>query len=154
MTTATAAFAVIRSVMEGATPLNPKTSEALAMRWRGEPNPPLPNTPAPFVYTLFSASRSGFIENGGGAGHNRHRNPGAAEILIFIPNDWGEAEGTKIAEAFQALFLSYSDNGVTVTDATVYPGGSGSDIAVPGLEEPGNYIWAGCDVEFYFDQIG
>jgi hypothetical protein len=149
MTTATQAFGTIRSVMEGATPLNQKTSEALPMRWRGEPNPP-----APFVYTLFSASRSGLIENCGGDGNNRNRNPGAAEILIFIPNDWGEKEGTKIAEAFQALFLSFSGGGVTVTDATVYPGGNGSDIAVPGLEEPGNYIWAGCDVEFYFDLIG
>jgi hypothetical protein len=152
--TATDACAVIREVMKNSTPLNPKTSEPLPLRFRGEPSPPLPNTPAPFVFTFFGASRSGVIEVGGGAGANRHRNPGVAAILVFVPNDWGEPPATDIAEAFAKLFRSYKDNGVTVEDATVYPGGHGADIAVPGLTEPGNYIWAGCEVEFYFDLIG
>lgn len=155
MTTVTEACAVIRAVMEANIPANPDGGAPIPYRWRGEPAPPLPDTPSPFVYTIFAAGRSSTIEIGGGRGSNRHRNPGEVDIFVFIPSDWGEKYGTDIAEHFAALFRSYRDNGVTVEDATVYPGGPGSDIAVPGMDnEASNYIWCGCGVSFYFDLTG
>jgi hypothetical protein len=156
MTTATEACAVIRAIMEANVPANPDVNgPAIAYRWRGEPGGALPDVPAPFVFTVFGTARSGVIENGGGRGHNRHRCPGEAEILVFIPNDWGEKFGTDLAEHFAGLLRSYRSNGVTIEDATVYPGGPGSEIAVPGIEnEASNYIWCACGVRFYFDLTG
>ncbi|WP_445488596.1 hypothetical protein [Rhodopseudomonas sp. RCAM05734] len=154
MPTASEANATIRAVIEGAAPLDPNSGEAIPLRWRGEDNPPLPDRPAPFAFTLFGARRSGVIETGGGRGANRHRNHGVAEIFVFVPKDWGERYGTDFAEAFAAALRPYRANGVSCEDATVYPGGDGAEIAVPGLAEPGNYFWSACEVNFYFDLIG
>lgn len=156
MTTATEAFDAIRAVMEANVPANPKAGgPAIAYRWQGETSPPLPDTPSPFIYTVFAALRSDTIEIGGGRGANRHRNPAEADVFIFVPNGWGQKYGTDLAEHFASLFRSYRANGVTVDSATVYPGGPGSEIAVPGLDnEAGNYFWAGCGVRFHFDLTG
>ncbi|MEH2476245.1 hypothetical protein V1281_002586 [Nitrobacteraceae bacterium AZCC 2161] len=154
MTTASEAYATVRAVIEAAAPLDPNSGAKIPLRWRGEDNPPLPDLPAPFAFTLFGASRSSTIENGGGRGANRHRNFGVAEIFVFIPKDWGERYGTDFAEAFASALRPYRDNGVTCEDATVYPGGDGAQISVPGLTEPGNYFWSACEANFYFDLIG
>lgn len=176
MTTASEAYDVIRAVMEANVPLDPRIPDEidfgalpwgelpwtgrpphapLVYRWFGEFGPPLPDQPAPFVYTVFTAQRSDVIEIGGGRGANRHRNPAEADILVFVPNGWGQRVATDFAEHFAGLFRAYRDNGVTVDSATVYPGGPGSEIAVPGMDnEAGNYFWAGCGVTFYYDLTG
>lgn len=156
MTTLTGACRSIRTVMEANVPDNPETGgPSIVYRWKDEDGPPLPDTPAPFVYTVFTALRSDAIEIGGGRGANRHRNPGEANIFVFVPRTWSQPYATDLAEHFAKLFRSYRANGVTVDSATVYPGGQGSEIAVPGMDnEANNYIWAGCGLSFYFDLTG
>jgi hypothetical protein len=156
MTTASDAFGVIRALMEANPAANPKTGGGLIpFRWFGEKNPPLPDTAAPFIFTVFTAMRSGVIETGGGRGRNRHRNPAEADIFVFVPNEWTQKVGTDLAEIFAALLRPYNQNGVFVEDATVYPGGPGSEIAVPGMDvDVGNYFWCGVGVRFYFDLVG
>ncbi|WP_445490199.1 hypothetical protein [Rhodopseudomonas sp. RCAM05734] len=155
MTTASEAIAAIRGMIEGSLPVHPTTSVALPVSWQGEDAFVLPDQRAPFVYVLFDTVKSSTIEIGGGRGANRHRNPGSATILVFVPLGWGLQYGTDYAEHFAALFRSYRANGITCDAVTVYPGGPGSQIAVPGIEnEATGYFWSGCEVEFTFDLIG
>ncbi|HEY0328805.1 MAG TPA: hypothetical protein VGC77_06845 [Rhodopseudomonas sp.] len=155
MTTASEAIAVIKDLIEGNPQLHPESGDALPMYWQGEDAPALPGTPSPFIYTVFDAERSDTIEIGGGRGSNRHRNPGTASIFVFVPIGWGLLYGTNYAEALAAPFRSYRANGVTIDAVTVYPGGPGSEIAVPGMDnETKNYFWSGCEIEFYHDLIG
>jgi hypothetical protein len=155
MTTASEAIAAIRAAIEANVPVHPVTNAALPLGWLGEAALVLPNEPSPFVYTVFDAAPSDVIEIGGGRGANRHRNFGAAQILIFVPVGWGLQYATDYAEGFAAVFRSYRQDGVTSDRVTVYPGGAGSALSVPGLSsEVANYFWSACDVEFYHDLIG
>jgi hypothetical protein len=155
MTTASQAIAAIRAVIEGNTPVHPVTNEPLKLGWQGEDAMALPDERVPFIYTSFESSRSNVIENGSGRGGNRHRGFAVASIIIFVPVGWGLQYGTDYAESFAALFRSYRANGVSCDAITVYPGGPGSQIAVPGIDnEATGYFWSGCEVEFYFDLIG
>lgn len=155
MTTATEAIAVIRGMIEANVPVHPVTSVPLVLGWQGEDAMVLPDERVPFVYTVFKASRSTPIEIGGGRGSNRHRNPGVATIFVFVPIGWGLQYGTNYAEGFAELFRPFRADGVTCDRVTVYPGGPGADIAVPGIDnEATSYFWSGCEVEFYFDLIG
>lgn len=155
MTTATQAIEVLKAAIKAALPVHPITGDKLPAGWLGDDALILDDEPSPFVYTVFSASRSGVIEIGGGRGANRHRNPASATIFVFVPIGWGLAYATDYAEAFAHAFRSYAAGGVTCDSATVHPGGPGSEIAVPGLDsEVGNYFWAACDVEYHFDLIG
>jgi hypothetical protein len=154
MTTASEAHSFIRGRIESNVP-NDKDGVSITLRWRGELGNPLPDTPSTFAFTFFDASLSGVIENGGGRGNLRHRNPGRAEVYIFVPNDWGLKPATDLAEAFATLFRAVNQSGVVVEAATVYPGGPGSELSIPGLpSDVENYIWSACEIDFYFDLIG
>ncbi|SNS36206.1 hypothetical protein SAMN05216374_0977 [Tardiphaga sp. OK246] len=155
MTTTSQALAVVKGLIEANPQIHPESGDALPFYWQGDDAPLLPETPSPFIYTFFEAMRSDTIEIGGGRGRNRHRNPGAATIFVFVPIGWGLQYGTDYAEALATPLRSYRQNGVTVEGVTVYPGGPGSEIAVPGMDnEAKNYFWSGLDVEFYHDLIG
>jgi hypothetical protein len=155
MPTLSVAIATIRALMEENPATNPTNNEFVPFRWRGDHMPPLPDTPSPFIYSMFTATRSETIEVGGGRGANRHRNPLEVEVFVFIPNELGLQYGTDIAEHFAALFRPYSASGLACENATAYPGGPGSEISVPGMDnESGNYFWSGCGANFHFDLIG
>lgn len=155
MPTAAEAVAAVRSTIEAVAPVHPQTSAPLPFGWQGEAPLLLPATPSPFVYTLFDASPDGVIEIGGGRGGNRHRQSLVAEILVFVPIGWGLAYGLNYAEAFATVFRSFAGSGVVCDRVTVHPGGPGSQLSVPGLDnEANNYFWSGCEAEFYFDLIG
>jgi hypothetical protein len=153
--TVSQAIATVRSLIEDNVPVHPNTGNPLPVSWQGEDPVQLPNDPSPFIYVVFETTKSAVIENGRGRGGNRHRTPAAATILIFVPTGWGLQYGTDYAEGFATVFRPYNSNGVICDAVTVYPGGPGSEIAVPGMDnEAGNYFWSGCEVEFYFDLIG
>lgn len=155
MTTASQAIAAITDKIKDNLPDHPVTGEALPAYFYGGDKPILPDEPSPFIYTLFDASPDGVIEIGGGRGANRHRQNVVAEILVFIPIDWGLSYGLEYAETFAAAFRGFSSGGVNCDRVTVYPGGPGSQLSVPGLSsDVANYFWSGCEAEFYFDQIG
>lgn len=155
MTTASDAIAIIKAMIEANPQQHPTSGVPLPMYWQGDDPPQLPDVPSPFIYTAFEAAKSDTIEIGGGRGSNRHRNPGAVIVFAFVPLGWGLQYGTDFAEALAAPFRSYRANGVTVDSVTVYPGGPGSEIAIPGMDtEAKNYFWSGIEAEFYFDLIG
>ena len=155
MTTASDAIAAIKALIEASPQLHAVTSEALPMYWQGDAAPVLPDTPSPFIYTSFETTKSATIEIGGGRGSNRHRNPGSASVFVFVPVGWGLQYGTDYAEALAAPMRSFRAGGVTIIRVTVYPGGPGSAIAVPGMDsEAKNYFWSGVEADFYFDLIG
>ncbi len=154
MTTASEAIAVIRGLIEANPQLHPESGDPLPMYWQGDDAPTLPDTPSPFIYTAFEATKSDTIEIGGGRGANRHRNPGGAIVFVFVPLGWGLQYGTNYAEALASPLRSYRANGVTVDNVTVYPGGPGSEIAIPGMDtEAKNYFWSGLEAEYYHDLI-
>lgn len=154
MTTATGAYAVIRARLEASVPVD-SGGNPLVLRWQAEPGEPLPDEPAPFIYTEFLADPSSLASFGGGRAQNRYRNPATVDFYVFIPNDWGLQEVTNIAEQVATLFRSYRDNDISCFDATVYPGGSGASIKPPGMDsEVGNYFYATVQVSLFFDLIG
>lgn len=153
--TVSQANAIVRALIEANVPLDPNSGEPLPVNWQGEAPLLLPNDPAPFIYVDMQTTKSSVIENGGGRGFNRHRTPASAAILIFAPLGWGLQYGTDTAEIFANVFRPYNQDGVTVDAVTVYPGGPGSEIALPGIDNAAtDYFYSGCDVEFYFDIIG
>lgn len=162
MTTAAAAYGVIRALLEANKP-----SALTALRWQNEfedsnGNLILPDEPAAFAYTEFLASPSSVIEIGGGRGANRHRNSAHVDVYVFVPRGTGmvvtnaQSVGClDIAEQIAALFRPLRSGGVSVDDVTVYPGGNGSDLKPPGLaSEVGNYFWAAVGVSLHFDLTG
>ena len=155
MTTASQAIAALKSLIEDNPQLHPDSGEPLPMYWQGDDPVRLSDTPSPFIYTSFEATKSATIEIGGGRGSNRHRNPGSASLFVFVPVGWGLQYGTDYAEALAAPLRSFRAGGVTIDRVTVYPGGPGSAIAVPGMDsEAKNYFWSSVEADFYFDLIG
>lgn len=176
MTTATQARQVIRARMEaGLIRLNGELVEValfadfdeetamieyeqldrVPLRWQNEDGGALPDTPSPFIYTLFHTGRAGIAGYGGGRGNNLYRNPARVEAYVFVPKGVGLDQAEYVAEQVAALFRSYRDEHISCFDATVYPGGDGAELTPPGLtSEVGNYFWAACEVSLHFDQIG
>ena len=133
MTTATAAFNIIKARLEANIP-NDSLGNAVGLRWQNEDGDRLPDTPAPFIYTEFLADPAQLVSFGGGRTANRYRHPARIDFYIFVPRGWGLAEATTIAETVAALFRSFRDTDISCFEATVYPGGSGSDLKPPGLD--------------------
>lgn len=157
MTTASEAHAFLRGLLEGTVPTDGANfSDApIKLRWFGDNDGPLPPREVPFAFTIFDAGRSGVIERGGGRGHLRHRNPGTMDSFVFTEIRTGLKRATDISEQIAALYRSVNQSGVVVDSVTVFPGGPGSQLQVPGLSaEVGSYMWSGCSVEFYHDLIG
>jgi hypothetical protein len=148
MTTASAAFAVIKSRL---------TAGGLdfPLRYQGEDGGPLPDTPSPFAYVEFQPERGAIASFGGGRGANRYRHPARIDAYVFVPNGHGLKEATDRAELIAALFRSYRDADISCFEATVFAGGHGSEISVPGLASAVNDYWyAAVDVSLHFDLIG
>lgn len=153
MTTASEAFAVVRSRIEDG-------GLDVPLRWQNEDEDSdgetdLPDTPSSFIYTEFLAEPAALASFGGGRGNNRYRNPARVVSYVFVPRGQGLIVATDLAEQLAALLRSYRDADISCFDATVYPGGSGADLAPPGISsEVGNYFWASVEVSLFFDQIG
>jgi hypothetical protein len=147
------ARAAVRSRMEaGGIVLE---GQPVALRWQNETGAPLPDAPAPFVYTEIlndGATLAGF---GGGRGSNLYRNRAFVEAYVFVPVGWGLDAAEAIAEQIAVLFRSYRDTEISCFEATVIPGGDGSTLKPPGLaSEVGQYFWCGCEIRLHFDQVG
>jgi hypothetical protein len=133
---------------------------AVPLRWQNEnadsqSNAPLPDVPAPFIFTEVLTERSRIVAFGGGVGANLHRNPLVVNAFVFVPRGWGLDTAEAIAEQVGNLLRSYRDGVVSFFEATVYQGGDGADIKPAGLEsEVGNYFWAGCEAFGHYDRIG
>jgi len=159
MTTASQAYAVIKTRIEANRPLD-GSGNVVLLRWQNQDadtdgNIGLPNIPTPFAYTEFVTDPGRLTGFGGGRGANLYRNPGRIDSFVFVPKGWGFAPATDIAEQIAALFRSYRDADISCFDATVYPGGNGSDVKPPGVQsDVDNYFWAGVEVSLHFDQIG
>ncbi len=153
MTTASGAFAVIKSRLEGG-------GLSVPLRWQNEDKDStgqveLPDTPTTFIYSEFLTDPSRLVSFGGGRGSNRYRNPARFVSYVFVPKGDGLAIATNKAEAVAALFRSYRDSDISCFDATVYPGGDGASLKPPGLNsEVNNYFWACCETRLFFDLIG
>jgi hypothetical protein len=150
MTTASTAFAVIKSRIEANKPTG-----ISVLRWQNEDGDALPDVPAAFLYTEFLADPAALISFGGGRGNNRYRNPARITAYVFVPRGEGLTSALDLAEQVAALFRSYRDSDISCLDATVYPGGDGANLKPPGLSsEVDNYFWASVEVSLFFDLIG
>ncbi len=151
MTTATQARQAVRLRMEaGGITYN---GVAVPLRWQNEAGDPLPDDPAPFVYTEFLVEQARVAAFGGGRGANLHRNTCRVEGYVFVPKGWGLDAAESIAEQAAALFRSHRDATISCFTARVVPGGDGADLKPSGLPSPvSNYFWCGFDVALHFDQ--
>lgn len=151
MTTATQARQAVRSRMEAGNITYGGT--AVPLRWPNEAGDPLPDDPAPFIYTEFMVEDARIAGYGSGRGGNLHRNTCRIEGYAFVPKGWGLDAAEDIAEQVAALFRSHRDATISCFTARVTAGGDGADIAPAGLPSPVSaYFWAGFDVALHFDQ--
>ena len=155
MTTASGAFNVIKSRL-----LANKPAALSAYRFQNEDedsagNKELPNSPTPFAYAEFVTDPGRLVSFGGGRGNNRYRNPGRLDVYVFTPKGEGLTGVTDLAETIAALFRSYRDDDISCFDATVHPGGQGSDFRPAGVaSEVDNYFVAVAEISMHFDLIG
>ncbi len=150
MTTVSAAIAAIRTRIEANTP----TRVIGHLRWQNEDADPLPEVPAPFLYTEIDPDKQYIAGFGGGAGGNLWRTPARANCFAFVPRGEGIASATDLAETVAALFRGYRSGDLQCFGATVYPVGTGG-AGVPGLaNEADNYYAAVAEIEMHFDLVG
>ncbi len=155
MTTASAAFAIIRARLIANKPAN-----LTAFRFQNEDEDStgvasLPDTPAAFAYVEFLTEPATLVSFGGGRGSNRYRNPARIVVYVFVPRGQGLAAATDLGESVATLFRSYRDDDISCFEASVYPGGDGSQLTPPGLSsEVNNYFWAAVEIALFFDLIG
>jgi hypothetical protein len=150
VTTASAAYAVIRARLEANTPAG-----LTALRWQNEDGAALPDTPAAFAYTEFLTDPATLVSFGGGVGANRYRNPARIECFIFVPRGQGLTVATDLAEQVASVFRGFRDADISCFEASVFPGGDGASIKPPGLSsEVDNYFWAVAEVSLFFDLVG
>ena len=148
MTTASGAFTIIKARLAGG-------GLGFPLRYQGEDGGALADTPSPFAYVEFITERAAIASYGGGRGQNRYRHPGRVDAYVFVPNGWGLKEATDRAELIAALFRSYRDADISCFEATVFSGGHGSEMDVPGLGSAVNDYWyAAVEVSLHFDLIG
>lgn len=122
--------------------------------WQNENNY-LPDTPTRFVYVEFLTGSAFIVGIGGGEANNRYRNPAMVEAYAFVPNGEGLKSATDLAEQVAAALRSYNNGTIRCIEATVMPGGDGSDLKPSGMDsEVGNYFYATASVSLSFDQIG
>lgn len=148
--TASQALAAIRARLEAA-------SFAFPLRWQGEDNGPIPDTPAVFAFVVFNNEGSGRgpAAYGGGRGANLYRNQAVVEAYVFAPNGEGLSVATDAAELVAAQLRSFRDSSISCFAADVIPVGPGSTIKPPGLDSAvDNYQCAIAEVALHFDQIG
>ena len=148
--TAPQAFAAVRARLEAG-------GVSFPLRWQGEDNGPLPDTPSTFALVVFNNDGSGRgpAAFGGGRGSNLYRNQGSVEVYTFAPNSEGLAVALAAAELIAAQMRSFRDSTISCFSADVIPVGEGSQLKPPGLNsEVSNYQCAVAKIAFHFDQIG
>jgi hypothetical protein len=160
MTTESDVRIAVRARIEGGNIVD-AGGDPVPLRWQNEfkdsnGKVDLPDKPAAFIYTEFTAGRAnGPAGFGGGAGRNLYRNPCSVVAYVFVPRGKGLDDAEAIAEQVAVLFRSFRTGDVTFLDASVYPGGDGALLKPPGLEsEVGNYFWACCEANGFFNLIG
>lgn len=129
----------------------------IPLRFKGDQQSPLPDTPTAFAFVVFNneGSGGGPTAFGGGRGNNLYRNQGTVEIWVFSPNDEGEDVVLAHAETIAAWMRSFRDSDISCFSADVIPVGEGSSVAPPGLaSEVNNYQCALVEITMHFDQIG
>jgi hypothetical protein len=155
MTTASAAFAIIRARL-----IDNKPAALTAFRFQNENEDSngvvaLPDPPAAFAYVEFLVGSARLVSFGAGRGANRYRNQARIVAYVFVPSGEGLAAATDLAEAIATLFRSYRDADLSCFQAVVMPGGEGAAISPPGLSsDVNNYWWSAVECGFHFDQIG
>ena len=153
MASATDAYDALRSRLDA-----PGNGITIPLRWHGEDNGPLPDTPADFGYVVFDnqGSRPGPAAFGGGIGRNLYRNLASLTVFVFVPNRAGVRRAIVEAETVAATLRSFRDNNIFCRSADVTPVGDGASIAPPGLQrnELNNYLCAVVEVDLSFDTIG
>lgn len=150
MTTITQAFSAVRARLEAG-------AFSFPLRWQGEDNGPLPDTPATFAFVVFNNDGSGRgpAAFGGGRGANLYRNQATVEAYVFVPNGEGLSVASDAAELIAAQLRSHAGSGISCFSADVIPVGEGSSITPPGLNsEVSNYQCAVAEIALHFDQIG
>lgn len=137
----------------------PGSGIAVPIYWRGDVVPPLPDTPAPFLYFIFDnegSGRRGPTAFGGGQGRNLYRNSAVVMGFAFQPRGAGALiAASQLAEMAASRCRSYRDADLSVQNADVLPAGPGSNLAPPGLNSPvNNYQCSVAEIVLHFDQIG
>lgn len=152
MTTAAEAYAEVKARLEG-----PGAGISIPLRWQGEDQTPLPDTPTAFAFVTFEnlGSGRGPSEFGGGSGNNRYRNSASVVAYVFTPRGPGLQLALQNAETIAARLRSYRSAGISCSSADVIPVGDGSGIKPPGLDsDVNNYQCAIAEIDLWFDQIG
>jgi hypothetical protein len=151
MTTFSAAWDLVRARLEGA-----GSGISIPLRFKGDQQEPLPDTPAVFAFINPVTERvRGPAAFGGGRGANLYRNPLMIEAYVFSPIGEGLTICTDYAETIAARLRSFRSGDVSCFSATVHPVGDGSNIKPPGFDsEVNNYQCAVVEVEMHFDQTG
>jgi hypothetical protein len=154
LTTVTQARQALRTRLESGSIVD-AASNPVPLRWQFERETGLPDEPSAFVYTEFLVESAEFMEHGRGRGYNRFRNFARAVSWVFVPQDTGLTEAELIGNQIADLLRSYKDTAITCEQAEVFPGGDGASLVPPGLSsEVGNYAWATCETQLFFDLIG
>ena len=152
MSTATQALSAIRSRLEAS-----GSGISIPLRWHGDQQEALPDTPTAFAFIVFNneGSGPGPVSFGGGSGNNRYRNRAHVEAYVFSPSGEGLSVAMDHAETIAARLRSFRDSDVSCFSADVIPVGEGSKLTPPGLSsEVSNYQCAIAAIELHFDQIG
>jgi len=155
MTSATGAYDALRARLTAGITAGIIT---IPLRYPGEDNGPLPDTPADFGYVVFDnmGSRPGPVAFGGGNGRNLYRNLAALTVFVFVPNRSGVRRATVEADAIADWMRSFRNADIFCRSADASPVGDGASIAPPGLQrnELNNYLCAVVEVDVSFDTIG
>jgi hypothetical protein len=132
-------------------------SNGVPLRYKGDQQTPLPDTPTAFGYVVFNNEGSGGspIAFGGGRGNNLYRYRAFIEVYVFSPMDEGESVVLGYAETIAAHMRSFRDADISCYSADVVPVGEGSRLSPPGLvSEVNNYQCAIVEITMTFDQVG
>jgi hypothetical protein len=151
MATAASAWAAIKARL-----LAVDAGISIPLYWPNE-RVPIPDTPTIFAFVAFEIMPSfpAPFSFGGGRFNNRYRNSAFATAYVFAPAEEGIEDALAHAETIAARLRSYRDDNISCFEATVEPGGPGSNIKPPGLSgEFGNYYYCIAEASLQFDQIG
>lgn len=150
--TASQAYTALRNRLEAS-----GSDISIPLRWHGEDQDALPDTPAAFAYVVFNndGSGPGPVAFGGGRGANLYRNRVLVEVFVFVPNGEGLKTLLDVAETIAAWLRSFRDSSISCFSADVIPIGEGSRLTPPGLQSAvNNYQCAVVEVDMTFDQTG
>jgi hypothetical protein len=115
----------------------------------------LPDTPSPVAVVAFNNECEIAVSFGGGRGNNVYRNRMRVEAFVFSPMGYGAEAVAAYAEPVAAQLRSYRDDVISCFGAGVFPVGTASTLAVPGLaSDISNYQCAVVEAVVTFDLTG